>query len=79
MSHSYIEWPAALIALAGSWLVGSPLPRRRRLGFACFLVSNLLWIVFACGIAAWGLLSMQTLFCLTSLRGLRSNRDATEA
>jgi hypothetical protein len=74
MSHSYIEWPAALLALAGSWLVGSPIPRRRQAGFALFLASNFLWILFALSLTAWGLLTMQALFCATSLRGWLANR-----
>lgn len=70
-----LEWLAALIALAGAWCIGSPRQDVRQLGFCAFLLSNTLWITWGSMSGAWGLVTMQALFCITSARGIITNRS----
>lgn len=78
MSHylSYLDWPAMITALAGSWLVGSQTVTSRWRGFALYLVSNGLWAVWGVYNHAWALLIMQVFFTVTSIRGLMNARSA---
>lgn len=70
-----LQWTACFVALAGAYLVANDSRTHRRWGFALFLVSNLLWIWWGSLSAAWALVTMQTLFCLTSARGFVRNRQ----
>lgn len=72
-----IEWIAALVALGGAWCIGSSRQDVRQLGFCAFLLSNALWIVWGGFSGAWGLVTMQALFCVTSVRGIITNRSKT--
>jgi hypothetical protein len=71
---SALQWPAMVIALVGAWYVGHHHARGRFWGFWGFLVSNLLWVLWAVHDHAWGLLIMQGLFVITSVRGILQNR-----
>lgn len=70
-----LQWTACFVALAGAYLVANDSRTHRRLGFVLFLVSNVLWIAWGGMVGAWALVTMQTLFCLTSARGIVRNRD----
>lgn len=73
---AFLEWSAASVALLGAWSVASVNPAIRRLGFAAFLLSNSMWIIWGSVSGAWGLVAMQALFCCASLRGIVANRIA---
>ncbi|HYE07641.1 MAG TPA: hypothetical protein VEL07_19135 [Planctomycetota bacterium] len=72
-----LQWPAAAIGILGAWLVGALARRSRRLGFWCFLASNVLWITWGMLTGNWGLVAMQAAFTITSLRGVLTNREPT--
>lgn len=68
-----LQWPAMLVTLAAAWLVASQHRRRRNLGFWCFIVSNLLWIIWAWNVHAWALIALQVGLFALNLRGAQKN------
>ena len=62
-----------VVTVAASWLVGSDVERRRRIGFWVFLASNLLWVVWGWGAGAWALITLQFCLAAMNLRGARKN------
>ncbi len=78
MGLEMLQWPAAVIALAGAWMVGARTPRGRQIGFVCFLIANLMWCCVAIATGVWALLVMQAAFIVTSARGVISNREGNQ-
>jgi hypothetical protein len=68
-----LQWPAMVVTVAAAWLVASRSARKRAVGFWCFLVSNVLWVVWGFHDGAWALVGLQ--FCLAALnvRGVYKN------
>ena len=62
-----------LVTVASAWLVGSQSKLRRRIGFWCFLASNLLWLVWGWSSAAWALVVLQVALAFINIRGARKN------
>jgi len=71
-----LQWPAMLLTVVAAWCIGSRRPHRRRMGFCCFISSNLLWVIWGWSIEAWALIALQ--FCLgaMNLRGWKKNLQA---
>ncbi|MNM21631.1 DNA-binding transcriptional regulator AraC [compost metagenome] len=42
----FLEWPAMALTVLAAWCIGSRRPGRRKLGFCCFLASNVLWAIW---------------------------------
>lgn len=72
-SIDLLQWPAMLTTLVAAWLIGSLKPRRRMLGFGCFLLSNLLWVIWGWHVSAYALIVLQLGLAATNIRGLRKN------
>ncbi len=70
-----LSWIAMCIALFGSLCVGSDKAFDRFIGFCAFMVSNVLWMIFAFATQSWPLFIMNMAFTVTSLRGLYDNRE----
>jgi hypothetical protein len=68
-----LQWPAMVVTVAAAYLVASRSPHKRVIGFWCFLLSNLLWVVWGFHDEAWALVGLQ--FCLAALniRGVYKN------
>lgn len=66
----YIEWLGAFSGLAGSALLALNNANYSGYGFIVFLLSNLCWLFFGVKSKAWGLVSMQVGFTITSLLGV---------
>lgn len=71
-----LQWPAMLVTIGATWLVGSKRPSRRSVGFWIFLVSNALWIVWGWHDGAWALVGLQLALALLNVRGVRKNDHA---
>lgn len=69
----WIQYPGVALSLTGAWLVSSPQAPRRRVGFAIWIVSNVVLITWAVSVSAWGLVGMYSFFTVTSARGVRNN------
>jgi hypothetical protein len=48
-----LQWPAMLATVIAAWLIGSLNKRRRTWGFWCFLLSNVLWVIWGWYASAW--------------------------
>ena len=68
-----MQWPAMAATLAAAWLVASQSKRKRNVGFWCFTLSNLLWIVWGVHDAAWALVALQVGLFALNVRGARKN------
>ena len=64
-----VEWLACFAGLIGAALLAMN-NRYSKWGFVAFLVSNLFWIVFGIHSEAWGLVTMQIGFTITSVLGI---------
>jgi hypothetical protein len=71
---SALQWPAMAITLTAAWLVASRNKRRRRLGFWCFIVSNVCWIIWAWFEHAYALIVMQLGLFAINVRGAQTNQ-----
>ena len=68
-----IQWPAMLVTLVAAWLVASQSKRRRSWGFWCFILSNVLWVVWGWHASAYALIALQVGLFLLNLRGAKKN------
>ena len=68
-----LQWPAMVVTVAAAYLVASRSPHKRAVGFWCFLLSHVLWVVWGIHDRAWALVGLQ--FCLAALniRGVYKN------
>jgi hypothetical protein len=71
-----VQWPAMAATLVAAWLVGSQSKRKRSIGFWCFILSNVLWIVWGAHDRAWALIALQIGLFALNLRGARKNEPA---
>lgn len=69
----WLQWPAMIMTIVAAWLIGSLKPKRRLIGFYCFMISNLLWGVWGWHTNAWALIILQISLCLMNVRGCRKN------
>lgn len=68
-----VQWPAMVITVIAAWYIGSQRAKRRMLAFWCFILSNLLWIVWGVYADAYGLVVLELTLCLMNLRGASKN------
>ena len=71
-----VEWPAMVVTVAASWLVGSQRKLKRNWGFWIFLLSNLLWIAWGFYDRAYALILLQVCLALMNIRGAVKNQPA---
>lgn len=70
------QWPAMVVTVVATWLVGSRSVTRRRAGFWVFLASNLLWIIWGWHGSAYALVVLQLALIAMNLRGMHEARKA---
>lgn len=68
-----LQWPAMVVTLLAAWLVASQAKRQRRLGFWVFILSNVLWIVWALHAKAFALIVLQIGLFALNVRGTQTN------
>ncbi len=64
-----VQWPAMAVTLLASWMVASPSKRVRNGGFGAFLLSNVLWTVWAWHVQAFALIALQIGLVILNIRG----------
>ncbi len=69
-----MQWPAMVVTVAASWLVGSTHPRRRSAGFWLFLASNALWVAWGWHGGAPALVVLQVCLAAMNVRGMLKAR-----
>ncbi len=67
---SAMQWPAMVVTVSASWLVGSTHRRRRSAGFWLFLLSNVLWVIWGWHGDAPALVVLQACLGAMNVRGL---------
>ncbi|WP_422650892.1 hypothetical protein [Cupriavidus sp. H18C1] len=73
-----LQWPAMAITVAATWLIGSRIATRRKVGFWVFLLSNLLWVVWGLHTSAYALVVLQFALAALNLRGMRKAKQVEE-
>ena len=76
---SLLQWPAMVVTVTAAWLVASTSKRKRTLGFWLFLLSNVLWIVWAWHATAYALLVLQVCLAAMNVRGVCKNDPTVRA
>jgi len=66
-----LQWPAMVLTVVASWLVGSTREGRRRAGFWIFVGSNAVWAAWGWHTQAWALVALQACLAGMNLRGMR--------
>jgi hypothetical protein len=75
---NFLQWPAMVATVVAAWLVGSRRRRHREVGFWCFLLSNVLWIMWGIHDHAYALIALQVALAILNIRGAHKNDpDAT--
>lgn len=68
-----LQWPAMVVTLVASFMVGSKKGRKRIVGFWLFIVSNVLWIAWGLHDQAWALIALQAGLFAMNVRGIFKN------
>ena len=71
-----LQWPAMGVTLYAAYLIGSKRPDRRILGFAAFITSNVLWIIWGVSDEAWALIALQVGLLMMNVRGIFKNEKS---
>jgi hypothetical protein len=66
-----VQWPAMAATLVAAWLVASQSKQKRNWGFWCFIVSNVLWILWGWHDGAYALIALQVGLFALNVRGER--------
>lgn len=69
MNVKIVEWSGTVLGLVGSLLLALNITISGY-GFITFLASNVCWLFFGIRNRAWGLVTMQAGFAVTSLLGI---------
>ena len=71
-----VQWPAMAVTVVSSWMVASRRTWKRNEGFWLFLLSNVLWLIWAVHVRAYALILLQVCLAVMNIRGIRKNRPA---
>lgn len=70
------QWPAMLVTVIAAYFVASTRPRRRRIGFWLYLLSNVLWVSWGLHSHAYALIVLQACLAVMNIRGERKSSAA---
>jgi hypothetical protein len=71
---NFVQWPAMAVTVVSAWMVGSQRTWQRNEGFWLFLLSNVLWTIWAVHDRAYALVFLQLCLAALNLRGIYKNR-----
>ena len=74
-----LQWPAMVVTVIAAWLIGSQSKRKRKIGFWCFLLSNLLWVIWGWHDQAYALVVLQIALAILNIRGAYKNEPDSTA
>ena len=72
----YLQWPAMVVTVLAAWMVASQSKRRRQAGCWCFLLSNVLWVVWGWHDRAYALIVLQVALAGLNIRGAYKNEPS---
>lgn len=70
LSLALLEWPAMVLTLISTWLVATQSAWKKILAFVCFILSNLLWVIWGWHTQAYALIVMQIGLLFLNIRGI---------
>lgn len=70
-----LQWPAMVVTVAASWLVGSSNEGRRNAGFWVFMLSNVLWVAWGLHDGAMALVALQFALAAMNVRGALKTKE----
>ena len=70
-----IQWPAMAVTVVSAWMIASQRKWKRNEGFWLFLLSNLLWIIWALHDRAYALILLQVCLAALNVRGIYKSRQ----
>lgn len=70
---SFLQWPAMAATLFSAWLIASQSKKKRSWGFWCFILSNILWVLWGWQAGAYALIFMQIGLLILNIRGIFKN------
>jgi hypothetical protein len=73
----HLQWPAMIVTVVAAWLIASQSKGRREVGFWCFLLSNVLWLVWGWNDQAYALVALQIALAFLNIRGAYKNDPAS--
>lgn len=68
-----------VVTVIAAWLIGSQSKRKRKIGFWCFLFSNVLWVVWGWHDQAYALVVLQIALAFLNIRGAYKNEPDSTA
>ena len=72
---NYLQWPAMIVTVIAAWLIASQAKHKRLIGFWCFLLSNVLWVIWGWSTQAYALIVLQVALAVMNVRGVAKNED----
>ena len=69
-----LQWPAMAVTIVAAWMVASERKFKRNWGFWLFILSNVLWILWAMEDRAYALICLQICLAGINIRGAQKNR-----
>jgi len=69
-----MQWPAMVVTVLAAWWMASTRKDRRFIGFICFLVSNVLWVLWGFHAEAYAVILLQVCLAALNIRGLKKNQ-----
>jgi len=69
-----MQWPAMVVTVLAAWWMTSTRKDRRFIGFICFLVSNVLWVLWGFHAEAYAVILLQVCLAALNIRGLKKNQ-----
>jgi hypothetical protein len=74
----HLQWPAMIVTVFAAWLIASQSKRRRVIGFWCFLLSNVLWVIWGWHDNAYALVALQIALAILNIRGVYKNEPSSD-
>ena len=62
-----------IVTVVAAWFTASTTKWKRKWGFWLFLLSNVLWVVWAVSAKAWALVVLQVFLAAVNIRGAKKN------
>lgn len=72
-----LQWPAMIVTVIAAWLIAAQSKRKRLIGFWCFLLSNVLWVIWGWHDGAYALIALQIALAALNIRGACKNEPKT--
>lgn len=71
-----VQWPAMAVTVISAGMVASKRTWKRNEGFWLFLLSNVLWALWAIHDRAYALVFLQVCLAALNIRGIYNNRSS---